>query len=149
MFSLQFYCYLSLSTNLQFYSTILILGSHLRSPHWYILVHFNSTLPLARYAQSHYALLAHWGYALHSTNRATCSAFSLGISYVQDVIHQKCNKHHTTLEAHENPLLKTLLVREGNRRLKRNWPIDLIWGTGDSPLDDSPSRHCNKHNISS
>jgi hypothetical protein len=69
----------------------------------------------------------------------------LGISYVQDVIHQKCNKHHTTLEFHENPLLKT---REENRRLKRNWPIDLIGGTGDSPLDDSPSRHCNNHNIS-
>jgi hypothetical protein len=50
----------------------------------------------------------------------------LGISYVQDVIHQKCNKYHTTLETHENPLLKTLLVREENRRLKRNWPIDLI-----------------------
>jgi hypothetical protein len=48
----------------------------------------------------------------------------LGISYVQDVIHQKCN--HTTLETHENPLPKTLLVREENRRLKRNWPIDLI-----------------------
>jgi hypothetical protein len=30
----------------------------------------------------------------------------LGISYVQDVIHQKCNKHHTTPEAHENPLSK-------------------------------------------
>jgi hypothetical protein len=40
-------------------------------------VQFNSTLPLARYAQSHYALLVHWEYALHSTNRATCSAFSL------------------------------------------------------------------------
>jgi hypothetical protein len=50
----------------------------------------------------------------------------LGISYVQDVIYQKCNKHHTKLETHENPLLKTLLVREENRRLKRNWPIDLI-----------------------
>jgi hypothetical protein len=47
----------------------------------------------------------------------------LGISYVQDAIHQKCNKHHTRLETHENPLLKT---REENRRLKRNWPIDLI-----------------------
>jgi hypothetical protein len=32
----------------------------------------------------------------------------------------------TTLEAHENPPLKTLLVSEENRRLKRNWPIDLI-----------------------
>jgi hypothetical protein len=50
----------------------------------------------------------------------------LGISYVQIATHQKCNKHHTTLETHKNPLLKTLLVRKENRRLKRNWPIDLI-----------------------
>jgi hypothetical protein len=50
----------------------------------------------------------------------------LGISHVQDAIHQKCNKHHTRLETHENPLLKTLLVREENRRLRRNWSIDLI-----------------------
>jgi hypothetical protein len=50
----------------------------------------------------------------------------LDISYAQDVIRQKCNKYHTTLETHENPLLKTLLVREENRRLKTNWPIDLI-----------------------
>jgi hypothetical protein len=38
----------------------------------------------------------------------------LGISYVlvlvHEVIHQKCNKHHTRLETHENPLLKTLLL---------------------------------------
>jgi hypothetical protein len=47
----------------------------------------------------------------------------LGISYVQEVIHQKCNKHHTALETQENPLLKT---REENRRLIRHWPIDLI-----------------------
>jgi hypothetical protein len=46
-----------------------------------------------------------------------------GISYVQDVIHQKCKKHHTRLGTHVNPLLKT---REENRRLKRNWPFDLI-----------------------
>jgi hypothetical protein len=50
----------------------------------------------------------------------------LGISYVPEVIHQKCNRHHTRLGTHENPLLKTLLEREENRRLKRNWPIDLI-----------------------
>jgi hypothetical protein len=50
----------------------------------------------------------------------------LGISYVQEAIHQKCNKYHTILETHENPLLKTLLVIEENRRLKRNWPIYLI-----------------------
>jgi hypothetical protein len=30
------------------------------------------------------------------------------------------------LETHENLLLKTLLVREENRRLKGNWPIDMI-----------------------
>jgi hypothetical protein len=58
-------------------------------------------------------------------SNATLQA-DLGIPYVQDAIDQKCNKHHTTLETHENPLPKTLLVREENRRLKRNWPIDLI-----------------------
>jgi hypothetical protein len=50
----------------------------------------------------------------------------LGISYVQDVIHQKCNKHHARLGTNVNPLLQKLLLREENRRLKRNWPIDLI-----------------------
>jgi hypothetical protein len=40
-----------------------------------------------------------------------------GISYVHVVIHQKCKKHHTTLETHENSLLKTQLLREENRRL--------------------------------
>jgi hypothetical protein len=50
----------------------------------------------------------------------------LDISYVQDDIHQKCNKHHTRLETHEKPLLKKLLLREENRRLKRNWPNCLI-----------------------
>jgi hypothetical protein len=47
----------------------------------------------------------------------------LGISYIQDAIHQKCSKHHARLVTQENPLLKT---REENRRFKRNWPIDLI-----------------------
>jgi hypothetical protein len=52
----------------------------------------------------------------------------LGILYVQDVIHQKMKQtsHYPTLETHKNPLLKTLLVREENRRLKRNWTIGLI-----------------------
>jgi hypothetical protein len=50
----------------------------------------------------------------------------LGISYVHEVIHQNSNKHLTRLGTHENPLLKTVLVREENRRLRRNWPIDLI-----------------------
>jgi hypothetical protein len=51
----------------------------------------------------------------------------LGISYVNEVIHKKLNKHLTRLETQENPLLKTLLVRQENRQLERNWPIDLIW----------------------
>jgi hypothetical protein len=50
----------------------------------------------------------------------------LGISYIQDAIHQKCNNHHTRLETHETPFLKKLLLREENRRLKINWPVDLI-----------------------
>jgi hypothetical protein len=58
-------------------------------------------------------------------SKATLHA-DLGISYIQDVIHQKCNKHHTRLEIHENPLLKTLLLIEENRQHKRNWSIDLI-----------------------
>jgi hypothetical protein len=40
------------------------------------------------------------------------------------------------------------LAREEDGRLKGNWPIGLIWGTGDSRLNTSPSRHCNNHNIS-
>jgi hypothetical protein len=58
-------------------------------------------------------------------SNATLNA-DLGISNVHEVIHQKSNKHHTRLGTHENPLLKKLLLREENRRLKRNWPIDLI-----------------------
>jgi hypothetical protein len=50
----------------------------------------------------------------------------IGISYVQEFIHQKCNKHHTRLGTHENPLLKTQTELTENRRLKRNWPLDLI-----------------------
>jgi hypothetical protein len=36
----------------------------------------------------------------------------LGISYVYEIIHQKCNKHHTRLETHENPLRKTDDLKE-------------------------------------
>jgi hypothetical protein len=31
---------------------------------------------------------------------------------------------------------------------KRTWPIDLTWGTEESPLDDSWSRHFTNYNIS-
>jgi hypothetical protein len=50
----------------------------------------------------------------------------LGIYFVQDAIQQRSNKRHNKIKIHENPLLKTLLARDNNRRLKRNWPIDLI-----------------------
>jgi hypothetical protein len=50
----------------------------------------------------------------------------LGLSSVQDVIEQRSNKHHNKIKTNENPLLKTLLARDDNRRLKRNLPIDLI-----------------------
>jgi hypothetical protein len=58
----------------------------------------------------------------------------LGISYVQDVIHQKCNNHYTRLGTNVNPLLKK------NSLKRRKQTTHLIWGTGDSPLDESPSR---------
>jgi hypothetical protein len=50
----------------------------------------------------------------------------LGISSGQDAIQQRSNEHHNKVKTHENPLLKALLARDDNRRLKRNWPIDLI-----------------------
>jgi hypothetical protein len=43
----------------------------------YILVQFNSTLPLARYAQSHYALLVHWGNALHRLSNSVCFQYQI------------------------------------------------------------------------
>jgi hypothetical protein len=49
----------------------------------------------------------------------------LGLSSAQDVIQQRSNKHHNKIETHETPLIKTLLARDDNKRLKRNWPIDL------------------------
>jgi hypothetical protein len=42
----------------------------------------------------------------------------LGISYVHEVIHQKCKNHHTRLGTHENPLPKTLLLREEKDDIK-------------------------------
>ena len=50
----------------------------------------------------------------------------LGISTVQDVIKRKSTRHHTKIETHTNPLIRALRAREDNRRLKRNWPIDLM-----------------------
>jgi hypothetical protein len=49
----------------------------------------------------------------------------LGIPYIQDAIKQKSNRHHIKIVTHEDPLIRALSTRENNRRLKRNWPIDL------------------------
>jgi hypothetical protein len=50
----------------------------------------------------------------------------LGISTVQDVIHDRSNKHRAKLQSHPNPLLQPLTrVNNIPRRLKRRWPADL------------------------
>ena len=52
--------------------------------------------------------------------------FDLGISTVQDVIHDRSNKHRAKLQSHPNPLLQPLSrVNNIPRRLKRRWPADL------------------------
>ena len=47
------------------------------------------------------------------------------IPYVNDVIHERINKHHNKVEAHHNPLLEALLQLINTRRLKPCWPLDL------------------------
>ena len=50
----------------------------------------------------------------------------LGISTVQDVVHDRSNKHRANLQSHPNPLLQPLSrVNNFPRRLKRRWPADL------------------------
>ena len=49
----------------------------------------------------------------------------LGISTVQDVIHDRSNKHRAKLQSHPNPLLQPLSRVNIPRRLKRRWPADL------------------------
>jgi hypothetical protein len=87
---------------------------------WHIKINANKSI----IQRSQYKILrmidAPW-YVSNATLHA-----DLGISSVQDVIQQRRNKHHNKIKTHENPLLKTLLARDDNRRLKRNWPIDLI-----------------------
>jgi hypothetical protein len=51
------------------------------------------------------------GTMVQYVSNATLHA-DLGISYVQDGFHPKYNKHHTRLETHENPLLKTDDLKE-------------------------------------
>jgi len=49
----------------------------------------------------------------------------LGIRTVQDVIHDRNNKHRAKLQSHPNPLLQSLSRNNIPRRLKRRWPTDL------------------------
>ena len=56
------------------------------------------------------------------TNHTLHTNFS--VPYVNDVIHERINKHHIKLEAHPNPLLQPLLQIVNSRRLKRCWPLD-------------------------
>jgi len=49
----------------------------------------------------------------------------LGILTVQDVIHDRSNKHRAKLQSRPNPLLQSLSRDNIPRRLKRRWPIDL------------------------
>jgi len=42
---------------------------------------------------------------------------------VNDVIHERINKHHNNLEAHPNPLLQPLLEPLNTRRPRRCWPL--------------------------
>jgi len=48
----------------------------------------------------------------------------LHIPYVRTVIHDRTNKHRTTLASHPNPLVEPLLQPAHNRRLKRRWTFD-------------------------
>jgi len=48
-----------------------------------------------------------------------------GIPTVQDVIHDRSNKHRAKLQSHPNPLQQSLSRDNIPRRLKRRWPTDL------------------------
>ena len=48
----------------------------------------------------------------------------LHIPYVRTVIHDRINKHRTTLPSHPNPLMEPMLQPAHNRRLKRRLAFD-------------------------
>jgi hypothetical protein len=54
--------------------------------------------------------------------------FDMGIPTIQDVIHDRSNKHRAKLQSHPNPLLQTISRDIIPRRLKRRWPTDLQSG---------------------
>lgn len=50
----------------------------------------------------------------------------LSVPYIVDVIKRRTQQHHTKLEGHPNVLLQPLLEKHEPRRLRRQWPADLI-----------------------
>jgi hypothetical protein len=64
----------------------------------------------------------------------------LHIPYVRTVIHDRINKHRTTLASHPNPLMEPLLQTAHIRRLKRRWAFDQKdWGGIAGCLPTSPT----------
>jgi hypothetical protein len=51
----------------------------------------------------------------------------LKVSFIKDIIQEKCINHHDKLH-HRNPILQPLLEQQQRRRLKKLWPADLIAG---------------------
>lgn len=52
--------------------------------------------------------------------------FDLKIPMVQEVIHEMAAKHNNKLEVHPNTVVENLLTPRNNKRLKRQWPTDLV-----------------------
>jgi hypothetical protein len=121
---------LAVETNILIYKAIIIPVWTYGLELWVCVSKFNTSIIQRSQAKILRMILDAPWYVSNATFHA-----ALGISSVQDVIQQRGNKHHNKIKTHENSLLKTLLARD-NRRLKRNWPIDLISGTEVSPLDD-------------
>nr|CAH7720035.1 unnamed protein product [Callosobruchus chinensis] len=50
----------------------------------------------------------------------------LHVPAVKEIIHEKAVKHHDNLGVHLNPLLEDLLEPIVTKRLKRQWPLELV-----------------------
>ena len=49
----------------------------------------------------------------------------LGITFIKDVLKEGSTRHHDRLEVHPKAIMKPLLGKQNNQRLKRRLPIDL------------------------
>jgi hypothetical protein len=52
----------------------------------------------------------------------------LNVPLVKEVIKQRSTIYHNKIEEHVNVLIQPLLQLHNERRLKRNWPADLLEG---------------------